>query len=201
MYTKSCRNSIRRAQKDGVEVAWDAEPSSLDEVYEGQRLIMSALGATPKPRSFFQAVGRNLRGDDDFRVYRATFEGKVAGLLLVLYYRGVAEYLVPVAPQEFRRHAPMNLIIHQVAADAVWSGHRALSFGGTRPGMVDLYRFKKSFGAIDRPYHYFTKIHSDISTLRKSDEAEVGRVFSWFFVFPFAPAGGGSFATKHLGIR
>jgi GNAT acetyltransferase-like protein len=185
LYTKSCRNSIRRAQKDGVKVEWDSETRSLDEVYEGQHLIMSSLGATPKPKSFFQAITEDLRSKD-FRVYRATLSGKVAGLLLVLYYHGIAEYLVPVAPKEFRLHAPMNLIVHQVAKDAIESGHRVLSFGGTRPGMVDLYRFKSSFGTVDKPYHYFTKIHTDISALRTRSEAELGRVFEWFFLFPFA---------------
>jgi len=146
---------------------------------------MRGLGATPKPQSFFHAIARNLKAGHDYRVYRAVLGEETAALLLVLYYRGLVEYLVPVAPQAFRRHSPMNLVVHRVAEDAIESGRRMLSFGGTRPEMVDLYRFKRSFGATDKSYHYFTKVNSGLSPLRDHGEAEVARVFRWFFVYPF----------------
>ena len=192
LYSKSCRNSVVRAEREGLVVESDSRIDSLEQVYDGQEAIMKAIGATPKPKSFFQAIPRNFTGDTDYRVYRATFHEKVVALLLVLYHGESVEYMVPVAPQEFRRLAPMNLLVHRVATDAVVSGYKFLSFGGTRPGMANLYRFKRSFGATDRPYHYFTKIHLGIDSLQSLDEADLSRTFEWFFVFPFGARRRGS---------
>ncbi len=189
-FGKKCRNSIRRAIADGVKVTWDATMDSLHEVDLGQQAIMKALNASPRPTSFFEAVARRFKAGDGYRVYRASLGDSTVGLLLALYHKGRSvEYQVPVVYPENRRHSPMNLIVFQAASDAIRAGYKEFSFGGTRPGQIELHRFKESFGAADHPYHYFVKAHQDLKETLALGEQEMSSKFRWFFVAPLPPRG------------
>lgn len=186
LFTKRCRNSVRHAIREGVTVAWDSSVESLGEVDEGQRMLMHARGTTPRPSSFFRAISKHFEKGGGYRVYKASLGDDTIAQLLVLYhYPRTVEYAVPVVRAEFRKYAPMNLIVHQVALDAVEEGYKTLSFGGTRPGQSELYQFKASFGAEDYPYHYFTRTFDGLNRLLSLKEETISSEFKWFFVFPF----------------
>ena len=188
LFDRKCRNSVRRARTAGVEVEWDASLSALKEVEEGNRRVMEALGAVPSPSSFFEAVSRRFRPGEGFRVYRGRRQDETVGLLLVIYHGQTAEYLVPVVHPESRKYSPMNLMVHEAASDAVASGFKRFSFGGTRPGQSELHHFKESFGAVDHRYHYFTRASPGLERVMAMGEAGVRSRFPWYFVAPFPAA-------------
>lgn len=103
--------------------------------------------------------------------------------LLVFCFNKTIEYFTPVIDKEHRSIQPMSLIIFDAFKDAATNGYNWWNWGGTWGSQEGVHRFKKSWGAIDKPYYYYTKIYDE--TLLSKTPAELLNDFPYFFVLPF----------------
>jgi hypothetical protein len=69
--------------------------------------------------------------------------------------------------------------------DAVCDELQYWNFGGTQPSQESLYRFKRGWGAVEYPYHYYGIAKGDISTIKRASPDELSEAFPWFYVYPF----------------
>jgi hypothetical protein len=145
---------------------------------------MAAVGGLAKPFCVFEAIAEIFTYDHDYRVYVADNKGATIAALLVFFYNGVVEYYTPAADVESRHLQPMSLLIFTAMQDAVRQDHRWWNWGGTWATQNGVYRFKKRWGTVDRPYFYYTTVF-DKRILRSSRE-QLLKAYPYFYVLPFS---------------
>jgi GNAT acetyltransferase-like protein len=184
-FAKASRNAVRRAQKAGLETGWGTDLSLKEGLSNGHREGMLRVGGLARPESFFLRLDESFIPGDDYRIYYAKLGSEFAALLLVFYYKETIEYFTPVTFANFRSFSPMNLLIYEVVRDAVGRKMKFLNFGGTRENMDSVYRFKRSFGATDKRYHYYNILPRGLTPFAGFRKEDVVREFPWFYVVPF----------------
>jgi hypothetical protein len=186
-FEKRCRWAIRKAQNNNVVAsAIDRfEPGMIDKLYEMHVENSAKAEAPAKPRIFFDKIGEIFLIHRDYDIYVAEHRDVVIAALLVFYFGRFVEYFVPTVKAEYRNLNPMNLIVLKSMSSAIQRNLRIWNFGGTRETWSGVYLFKRSFGARDYTYHYFTSIASDPSALLQLTAAEVRSAYPWFYVLPY----------------
>jgi len=180
-FDPSARRNVRKAIDAGISVAID--PSAMPRLREMHQAGMRAIGGTPKADRFFELVPSFFRPHDDFDVYVARRDGAPVAALLVFYLGRTVEYFVPAVDPPFRPLQPLALLVATAMTDAARRGFLWWNWGGTWPTQTGVYRFKKKWGAIERPYSYYTQLNDD--ELRAWPRERLLSTWPHFFVLPF----------------
>jgi hypothetical protein len=182
VYTKNGRRDVRRAQRRGVDVARDA--TRLDDVGRLHAENIRSIGGTPKSAEFFAAIPRHFEPSEGYDVWVATIGDEMVAGMLVFYFGRVAEYFTPAVEPEHRADEPMAAILLEAMTEAARRGFRDWNWGGTWTAQDGVYRFKRKWGAEDRPYRYFVQVN-DESLLDETPERLLER-YPHFYVAPFS---------------
>jgi CelD/BcsL family acetyltransferase involved in cellulose biosynthesis len=182
LYSKRGRRDVRRAERRGVEVGRD--PTRLFDLWRLHDENMGVIGGLAKSERFFTELPRRLEPGRDFDLWVASKDGEMIAGLLVLYFQDVAEYWTPAVEAAHRDDEPMALTVFQAMLDASQRGCRLWNWGGTWSSQDGVYRFKRKWGAEDRPYRYFVRVN-DRSILEATPEQLLDR-FPHFYVVPFS---------------
>ena len=144
---------------------------------------MAAIGGLAKEDAFFKVFPKIFEAAKDYNIYVASKHNKRVAALLVFYYKGTVEYFTPVIDHEYRSDQPLALIIYQAMLDASQNNAEWWNWGGTWLSQEGVYKFKKKWGAEDKPYYYFTVCKNEsFKTLTKQDLLES---YKSFFTIPF----------------
>jgi hypothetical protein len=156
-FHQKTRNSIRKAEKSGVLVSHSDSLDALRQLAAIHRENIEALRGIAKPVDVFLSIRQVFAYDTDYRVYVAEKDGQSVAWLLVFFYHRTAEYYVPAVLDGYRSYQPMSLLVFHAMQDAAQHGCCYWNWGGTWKTQPGVYRFKARFGAVDRPYYYFTQ--------------------------------------------
>ncbi|MEQ8320933.1 MAG: GNAT family N-acetyltransferase [Rhodospirillales bacterium] len=178
------RNMVRKAQKSGVSVSKDRFPGMFDFLYRVHEANMNDIGGTSKPRHFFELVDEIYDYGDDYQIFTGWVDGTPVAAMLLFYYKSFVEYFTPVILNDYRSFQPLSLLIYQGMVDAAEAGRKYWNWGGTWKQQVGVYRFKKSWGAIDFPYQYFTNVFD--TNILNTPKDDILRKYPYFYVLPFA---------------
>jgi hypothetical protein len=179
-------NLRRRAWKSGIRISRDESAAGLSSLHELHLEEMGAkTGGKPKPRSFFDLVGKHLRPGSDWRLYFGELDGiRVAGLLVFLW-REFTEYYIPVFRSDYREHQPASAVIFEAMLEAAAAGRRWWNFGGSWQTQPGVKTFKDSWGATNREYHYYVLDLGGLADLRASDRTALLKDYDGFYLYPF----------------
>ena len=175
------RNMVRKGEKSGFTVT--IENDQLQFVEEVHTEAIALLGGQPKPGAFFQLLPEIFRADIDYRVYMARRNSEPVAALLLFYFNQTVEYFVPVVKEKYRSEQPLSLIIFKAMVDASEAGYSWWNWGGTWASQEGVYRFKKRWGTVDRPYTYYVKVNEPRVAL--VDQQSILRAYPNFYVIPF----------------
>jgi CelD/BcsL family acetyltransferase involved in cellulose biosynthesis len=182
-FHQKTRNAVRKAGKSGFSVSHTDSREALDALADMHRANIAGLGGVAKPPAVFHALAQCFRYDDEYRVYVAERDGRIAAALLVLYQYRTAEYFVPASLEEFRNLQPMSLLITEAMTEAVRRGCRLWNWGGTWESQTGVHMFKARWGSEDLPYHYYISLRDP--ALLKCSREELLREYPYFYVAPF----------------
>ena len=191
----SARRNVRKAEAAGVEVFRD--PAELGRLHEIHRENMRAIGGRSKARAFFDLVPEVLRPERDFDLWIARLEGRVVAGLLVLLFNRTVEYFTPATELAARPLQPLAAILARSLRHYSELGFETWNWGATWPSQESLLRFKRKWGAEERPYRYLVQLN-DRALLDRPASA-ILEAYEGFYVVPFAAlrdAGGTSSATS-----
>lgn len=178
------RNMVRKAEKLGIIITSDQHSSDFDFLAQIHLQNMKCIGGIAKPPYFFELVKNLFRYNIDYKLYMAWLDKKPIAALLLFYFNGTVEYFTPVIVKEYRSMQPLSLLIYTAMVDAVIKGFKWWNWGGTWLTQAGVLQFKRSWGAIDMPYSYFTTI-SDQSVLKRA-KMELLTDYPYFYVVPFS---------------
>lgn len=184
MIPSKTRNMVRKAMKVGVSVSKDRHQGMFDFLHSTHEANMNDIGGISKPRRFFDLVDQIYEYGKDYEIYTAWFKGIPIAAMLVFYFHSFVEYFTPVIVKDYRSYQPLSLLIYQGMVDAVRQGRRYWNWGGTWKEQDGVYRFKKSWGAKDFPYYYYTNVLD--RTVLNVTKDNLLRKYPYFYVLPFS---------------
>lgn len=177
----TARRNIKKALSNNISVRIDNNMIDFLEVCHKEN--MEEIGGRAKKSRFFALLKKHFVPGKDYNIYIAERDGKTISALLLFYYNKTVEYYMPVTIKDYRNLQPMALILYQAIVDASRLGYSKWNWGGTWLSQEGVYNFKKKWGAIDRPYRYYTKINN--RRLFNLDKAEILQAYNDFFIIPF----------------
>lgn len=145
--TSKCRNIIRKAEKNGVEIHHGKEP----ELFERFREIYNATMADDnageyyyfKPE-FYESVANHLSGN--YEMFYATLNGEIIAMSIMIYANGYLNYHLSGSVRAYRNLGPSNLLLYKAALWGCENGMKTFHLGGgVGSGEDNLYKFKASF--------------------------------------------------------
>jgi hypothetical protein len=177
----STRRNIRKAIKEDIQVKIDN--TAIDFLQKTHNDNMAAIGGIPKEDLFFKTFPDVFKEGEDFNIYVAYKNEKPVAALLIFYFKDIVEYFTPVIDHEFRSDQPMALIIYKAILDASTNNAEWWNWGGTWLSQEGVYKFKKKWGALDKPYYYYTICKSPSFTKLKKEDLLSN--YKNFFTVPF----------------
>lgn len=184
----SARRNVRKALSQGISVTRDA--SQLSRLMVMHQENMAAIGGRAKTERFFALIPEHFTEGEDYDVYVARYDGQVIAGLLVFYFNRTVEYFTPATDAAFRSLQPLPLIVWTAMGEAAARGFRWWNWGGTWTTQEGVYRFKKKWAALERPYDYYTQLNE--RALLEWPAARLLEQFPYFYVVPFSALAAGT---------
>jgi CelD/BcsL family acetyltransferase involved in cellulose biosynthesis len=184
----SARRNVRKAQRSGI-VA-EVDPGAMSDLVRIHRENILSIGGLAKDMRFFETVQGIFESGHDYDLWVGRHEGVVVAALLVFYFNETVEYFTPTVEHDFRALEPMAVVLLAAMAAAARRGMKRWNWGGTWESQSGVFRFKRKWGAIAKPFCYYTQLN-DRSLLTWPRE-RFAEKFPHFFVVPFSalePAG------------
>ena len=143
------RNTIRKAERDGLEVSRDlAHLSAFHAIYAR---AMTERRANVRGLPFFRAIFDVFSGDA--RLYSAVVGGRTCGAMVVVSVGGYAAYPFGAFDVEGRHRGANTLLLWHVARDLIGEGVRSLDLGPSKPNS-GAFHFKLHLGGVPQTLHY-----------------------------------------------
>lgn len=182
-FHQKTRNAVRKGLKGGYRLRIGGSDADFEALRMLHSANMAAIGAPAKTARIFAELRAAFPVGSGSRLYLAEADSHIVAGLLVLLSNGILEYFTPAVAESHRSGQPLSALIFVAMRDAVQDGCSVWNWGGTHPSLTDLYRFKKRWGAEDRPYYYFTVIRSP-DILEMSRE-RLQQLYPYFYVVPY----------------
>ncbi|CEQ04533.1 Uncharacterized protein involved in methicillin resistance [[Clostridium] sordellii] len=160
--SSKCRNMIRKAQKNNVEIFISENKDDLYEfieIYTNTMKKNNALDYYFFQKEFFENTYKLLEGN--IKIFRAIYNGKCISSALIMAYGDYLHYHFSGSDINYGRVAANNLLLYEVAIWGFKNGFKYLHLGGGYSGDNDsLFKFKKSFAKNENKKFYIgKKIH------------------------------------------
>ncbi len=156
-FRKERRRQIRKAQREGVEVARTCDPADVAAYHPIYLEHARDWGlAAPTPLAHLQQLVADTEG---VRFWVARHEGEIVGGHLNLHFGGMVTAWNGTARKSHRHLAPSVLLYAENLRQACEDGESHFNFGGS--GANDpLFAFKAAFGA--EPVGYVSQRHEGL---------------------------------------
>ena len=143
------RNTIRKAERDGLEVSRDlTHLSTFHAIYAR---AMTDRHANVRALPFFRAIFDVFGGDA--RLYSAVAGGRSCGAMVVVATGDCAAYPFGAFDEQGRHTGANTLLLWRVARELAGEGVGSLDLGPSKPDSGS-YRFKRHVGGVPQTLHY-----------------------------------------------
>lgn len=145
--TSECRNRIRKAEKNNIEIFWDKGETvnEFESIYQATMLYHGAQEYYFFEKEYFQYLIEKM--NDNIVFFYAKKDGKIISAALFFYNSHYIHYHLGGTLIEYRKFAPVNLLFKSVAYWAYEKQIREFHLGGGIDRGDSLFRFKKNFCA------------------------------------------------------
>lgn len=161
--SSKCRNMIRKAQKNTVDIIVSENKVDLHEfieIYTNTMIKNNALDYYFFDKTFFENTYELLKGN--IKIFKAIYEDKCISSALILSYGEYIHYHFSGSDMNYGNLAANNLLLYEAAMWGLRNGFKYFHLGGGYSGNDDsLFKFKKSFAKNENKKFYIgKKIHN-----------------------------------------
>jgi len=144
---RQCRNKIRKAEKNGVEIFHGKDLKLFQDfkrIYNATMDKDHAENYYYFEDAFYESIHRDLR--DNYEMFYATLNGEIIAMSIMLYANNQMHYHLSGSLLEYRNLAPTNLLLYKAALWGCEKGFKTFHLGGgVGSGEDNLYKFKEGF--------------------------------------------------------
>lgn len=159
-YKPDCRNRIRRAEKENLEIV-HSNPHNSKQLLQLYYATMDKNSALPYyyfPETFFQNTIHFLEGN--IELIEVLHGSQTVTSAIFMHYNKYVHYHLSGSDKQSLKYGPVNLLIDHTVKWAKEQGYEYLHLGGGYVGNDTLYRFKSSFqDRIPLDFYIGRKVH------------------------------------------
>jgi len=156
----SCRNKIKKAQKNHVEIIHDRNFDHLDDFCNLYTDTMKRLQAEEYyffSKSWFKELIKLLPHNS--ALFHGVYNSSIIMSGIYIFDRDFIHYFLSGSIYETRHMGANNLLLYEVSIWAKPRGFKYLHLGGGYQQDDSLYRFKASFSRLKTPFYIGNVIH------------------------------------------
>jgi len=131
-FKKQVRNSIKKAEKSGVEVTLGYTKESMKRVHAIHVNNMKRLGTPPHSKSFFLEMWNQMQPKGHIRTYLARYKGQDIAAVVIFPHRESVRWGMGVMLSEYRWLNPMYLLLWEAINWSKQKGYQVFDMGGSR---------------------------------------------------------------------
>jgi hypothetical protein len=154
-FAESTRRNVRKAQKEGVQVAIGDSFDSVKAFYRLNCITRRRHGLPPQPFKFFSNLHRYVISRGLGFVTSGSYRGTNIASAIFLHFGERALYKFGASSLEHQNLRANNLVIWEAIQWYLKQGYATLSFGRTEVCNAGLRRFKKGWGVDERQMNYY----------------------------------------------
>lgn len=151
----STRRNIRRAQKEGLEVAILSSQDAVWLLWKLQCLTRKKHGLPPQPRRFFRAMWEEVVSRDMGFVVVASRGSKPVAASLFLHFGDRAVFKYGASDPQSAASRGNYLVMWEAVRECMKRGCSMLSLGRTAPSNTGLLQFKRGWAAKEERILYY----------------------------------------------
>ena len=187
MFQGRARTAYRKILKSDFEYRRCSTEQEVRQFAQIHKANIEAKGGQFKTMDFFLKVFEMSQSKPETAEVAAMFDkGKLIAGIVLFCFNDTVEYHTTCLLDEYRSIGPLNRIIVEKMIDAGMAGYRFWNFGGTWKTQEGVYLFKKSFGAGDRNYYYYTVFFRDVEQIKQMSPKEILKGYPFCYVIPFS---------------
>jgi hypothetical protein len=160
----TCRNKVRKAQKNHVEIIYDNNYDHLNDFYSIYTDTMKRLQAQEYyffPESWFKKLAELL--PNNAALFHGVYNSSIIMSSIFIFSQDYIHYFLSGSVYEMRHIPANNLLLHEVAIWAKNMGIKYFNLGGGYQPNDSLSMFKASFSRLRLPFYIGSVIHDSQS--------------------------------------
>jgi hypothetical protein len=151
----STRRNIRKAEREGVNVAILTSLDSVSEFYKLHCLTRRKHGLPPQPYRFFNNIHRDVISKGLGFVALVSYRNEYIAGAMFFHFGQAAFYKYAASDCQHQHLRPNNLIIWEAIKRYSKNGYKTLCFGRTDIENQGLIRFKSGCGTTEQKIAYY----------------------------------------------
>jgi hypothetical protein len=151
----STGRNIRKAEKDGIEIAVSVSPEAVKAFCRLNALTRRDHGLPPQPRRFFQNAYDHILSKNLGFIVLASFRGAAIAANVFFHFGDQLIYKYGASDRACRHLRVNNLVMWEAIKWGCDHGCKTLCFGRTEPDNEGLRQFKAGWGAREYPIKYY----------------------------------------------
>ena len=171
----STRRNVRKANREGLAVRFDLGSTAMEAFYRLHCQTRKKHGVPPQAWRFFDGIQRHLIAPGNGFIASAVLRDTVLAANVYLTVGQSAVYKFGASDQRYLGYRPNDLLMWESIRRLTSAGCHSLSFGRTSMHQAGLIRFKRAFGASERPMTYTRYTRRETSRV-PGDEPGVSRI-------------------------
>jgi len=154
-FRSSTKRNIKKAVKVGVQVKILNSLESIKEFYQLNCLTRKAHGLPPQPFYFFKKLYEHVISKNKGFLALALNQNKVIAGAVYFHLGSEAIYKYGASDKTYNHLRPNNLIMWEAIKRYQHNGFKRFNFGRTEPDHKGLLQFKRGWGTMEEPIHYY----------------------------------------------
>jgi Acetyltransferase (GNAT) domain len=154
-FRQSTRRSIKKAQREGVEVAVSSSLYSAREFYRLNCMTRKSHGLPPQPYRFFEKVYEHAVAKGHGMVVLADYNGKTIAGAMYFSFGRKAMYKYGASDSAYQHLRANNLVMWEAIRYYAKKGLTSFCFGRTEPENSGLLQFKRGWGGREEVMNYY----------------------------------------------
>jgi len=155
---KRTRYSIRKAEKDGVEIVSSSNRGDLNKFYELYKQTADRQGFIPYTKDYLEKELQSFLQSDKIKIYLAYYHKELIAAAMIVYANNSAFYHHGASVRKYSNITASELLQWAAIKEAKKNGLSYYNFWGiargeeTKHPWAGLSKFKKGFGGFEEEY-------------------------------------------------
>lgn len=155
---KNTRYLIKKAIKEEVKIVQSTDVKDVEVLYQLQMETVKRKHFVPFKKEYFEKEFQTFLKDDQIRLFKAVYQGKILAVALIIFYAKEAVYHYSGSSSRFRKIPASYLLQWEAIKETKRRGCQTYNFWGVAPLDKPKHRFagvslfKRGFGGVEVNY-------------------------------------------------